>query len=257
VLDLTAGDARVLVSPTEGGRIASLRIRDHELLVGRSGSHDPDDPMSWGCFPLVPFAGRVRHGEFAFDDARYELPITMPPNAIHGTGYLLAWEVDGSGRIVTELGPDWPFGGHAVQRFRLDEHQLVCQMEVHADARSMPAQVGWHPWFAGPPALTFEATAMYERDDEHVPTGRLVAPGAKPWDDCFTGVAYPPKLTWRDTGITLEVSSTCDHWVVFTEPPHAVCVEPQCGPPDAFNLGHGFVVVEPGEPLVHTMTWRW
>jgi galactose mutarotase-like enzyme len=45
--------------------------------------------------------------------------------------------------------------------------------------------------------------------------------------------------------------------VVFTEPPHAVCVEPQCGPPDAFNLGHGFVVVEPGEPLVHTMTWRW
>ena len=222
--------------------------------------------MSWGCFPLVPFAGRVRHGRFTFDDREYELPITMAPNAIHGTGYLREWEVDGSGRIVTDLGPDWPFGGHAVQRFQLGEDELVCRMEVHADVRSMPAQVGWHPWFAGPPALTFEASAMYERDDEHVPTGRLVAPGPLPWDDCFTGVGYPPTLTWSPAsdrepnagGIRLEVSSTCDHWVVYTEPPHAICVEPQSGPPDTVsNLGRGFVVVEPGAPLVHQMTWRW
>jgi aldose 1-epimerase len=70
-------------------------------------------------------------------------------------------------------------------------------------------------------------------------------------------VSYPPKLVWPDGDVTLEVSSSCDHWVVYTEPPHAVCVEPQSGPPDAFNLGRGFVVVEPGAPLVHTMTWRW
>jgi aldose 1-epimerase len=180
VLDLTAGEARLLVSSAEGGRISSLRVRDHELLVGRAASHDPDDPMSWGCFPLVPYAGRVRHGRFTFAGREYELPITMAPNAIHGTAYLRTWEVDGSGRIATDLGPDWPFGGHAVQRFRLDARELVCQLEVHADARSMPAQVGWHPWFAGPPALTFDASAMYERDDEHVPTGRLVPPGPRP-----------------------------------------------------------------------------
>jgi aldose 1-epimerase len=42
---------------------------------------------------------------------------------------------------------------------------------------------------------------------------------------------------------------------VFDEPEHAICVEPQTGPPDAFTLDP--VVVRPGEPLVATATWSW
>jgi aldose 1-epimerase len=43
--------------------------------------------------------------------------------------------------------------------------------------------------------------------------------------------------------------------VVFTEPEHAVCVEPQTGPPDELNLGPR--VVSPASPLVARATWRW
>jgi galactose mutarotase-like enzyme len=42
---------------------------------------------------------------------------------------------------------------------------------------------------------------------------------------------------------------------VYTDPEHAVCVEPQSGPPDEFNLAPN--VVHPGTPLVITATFRW
>ena len=43
--------------------------------------------------------------------------------------------------------------------------------------------------------------------------------------------------------------------VVFDALSHAVCVEPQSGPPDALRLTP--VVVEPGLPLVAEATFRW
>jgi galactose mutarotase-like enzyme len=43
--------------------------------------------------------------------------------------------------------------------------------------------------------------------------------------------------------------------VVFDEPEHAICVEPQSHPPDAFNLGPE--VARPGAPVVVTATWSW
>jgi aldose 1-epimerase len=43
--------------------------------------------------------------------------------------------------------------------------------------------------------------------------------------------------------------------VVYDQPEHTVCVEPQTGPPDALNLGP--VVVTPDRPLTAAMTWSW
>ena len=51
------------------------------------------------------------------------------------------------------------------------------------------------------------------------------------------------------------VSSSCDHWVVYDQPEHATCVEPQSGPPDGFTLCPE--VLAPGETLRHTMTIAW
>jgi aldose 1-epimerase len=56
--------------------------------------------------------------------------------------------------------------------------------------------------------------------------------------------------------LTLTIDSDCSHWVVYNEPDHAVCVEPQSGPPDAVNLGLAAEVV-PGRPFIRTMTLRW
>ena len=59
----------------------------------------------------------------------------------------------------------------------------------------------------------------------------------------------------RPTVAVVQVESDCDHWVVYDEPADATCVEPQSGPPDAFNLVHH--VVTPATPLRRTMTIAW
>ena len=96
---------------------------------------------------------------------------------------------------------------------------------------------------------------MYERDDRHLPTGRLVPPGPRPWDDCVTGMRADPILRWPEA-LELRLTSTCDSWVIYDEPDHAVCVEPQTGPPDEFNRSP--VIAAPGRPLRagFTLAWR-
>jgi aldose 1-epimerase len=65
---------------------------------------------------------------------------------------------------------------------------------------------------------------------------------------------YPPLS--RAPGLTVTVASDCDHWVIYDQPEHATCVEPQSGPPDAANLGLA-TVLQPGEFLQRSMTISW
>lgn len=248
-MELSSSAVRVSIDTKAGGRIASINLRGHELLVTES-----KDPMGWGSYPMIPWAGRVRRGRFAFRGGEYQLHVNMAPHSIHGTCFTRPWDVNEDGTLGIDLGSSWPFGGSAIQRFDLTKDRLICTIEVHNDIRSMPACVGWHPWFRRPVSLSFAASKMYVRDVEYIPSGELIAPPSGPWDDCFTGVLAPPKLNWPG-GPTVSLTSSCDHWVVYDQPAHAVCVEPQTGPPDAFNLAPE--IVEPGKPLVASMTYTW
>jgi aldose 1-epimerase len=61
----------------------------------------------------------------------------------------------------------------------------------------------------------------------------LAEPPPGPWDDCF--INEQPVAMHRH-GQSVRLTSDCNHWVVYDETHHATCVEPQSGPPDAFNL---------------------
>ncbi len=213
--------------------------------------------MSWGSYPMVPYAGRVRRGRFQFDRQEWRLPITLGAHAIHGTVYDQPWAVlestSTSCTLRCPLGPDWPFGGWATQEYTLAGDSFTCELALHTAERPMPAQVGWHPWFVKPDSLTFRPGAMYHRDDEGMPDGALVPVPDGPWDDCFARVEQPIVLRWDD--LELEVRSDCDVWVVYDEPRHATCVEPQSGPPDGFTLDP--VEVSPDLPLRRWMRWTW
>ncbi|HEX9992774.1 MAG TPA: hypothetical protein VGB14_07600, partial [Acidimicrobiales bacterium] len=83
---LAAGPAVAVVDPDCGGRIASLTLDGAELLVTEG-----DEPLDWGCFPMAPWAGRVRRGRFRFDGREHQLTVDLPPHAIHGTTYTRPW----------------------------------------------------------------------------------------------------------------------------------------------------------------------
>ena len=196
-LRLSAPGVDAVIDLVAGGRVASLRVAGRELLKTEGYG-----PIAWGSFPMAPYAGRIRGGTFSFDGRTFDLPITMPPHAIHGTVLHRRWRVIGAGAIETGLGPDWPFTGRVVQRFVLSADALTCRMELHAD-EPMPASIGWHPWFvrrlpelASEIELDLDAGAMYVRDEDGIATTRLVEPPPGPWDDCFTDLRRPPVVRW-------------------------------------------------------------
>jgi aldose 1-epimerase len=257
---LTASGVEAIIDLAVGGRLASFRIDDHELLRTEGVG-----PIQYGSYPMAPYAGRIREGRFSFEGREYMLPITHETHAIHGTVLDRRWSVVGEptamiAEIETDLGPDWPFRGRARQRFGLSPDALTFELAVEAD-EAMPASIGWHPWFLrrafgaeGAVTVDLDAEWMFVRDAAGITTPELIPTPPEPWDDCFAGVRRSPVLRWPGF-LELTVESPCPFWVVYTVPEDAVCVEPQTAPPNALN--GTATIVEPGRPLVATMTWRW
>ena len=252
MIELEAGDVRMTVHPEAGGRIGSIEVAGTRLLL--------DDPaagaMLWGCYPMVPWAGRVRHGRFVVDGVEHRVPVNLTPHAIHGTAFDARWEVVDAGRDHCELRCplDWQFGGNAHQHLQLHPDGLTCLLAAEATTAPTPAAAGWHPCFRTPLDATLEFGRMYVRDEEGIAVPTLVAPKPHPWDDCFVEPLAPLQL--RYAALVVTIDSDCDHWVVYDERADTTCVEPQSGPPDAFTIG-GATHLEPGEILQRRMTIGW
>lgn len=257
VLRVSHGELAAYVAPAAGGRLCQVAFEGLDWLATYDAEHA--GAISWGCFPMVPWAGRVRGGRFRFRGCDYRLPVTLGAHAIHGTGYDVPWTVLASAPDRVELGLElphddrWPFGGRARQVIAVGERRLVLTLAVRAGEQAMPAVVGWHPWFLKPDALQFVPDGCYPRDAEGIATSTLAPPMAGPWDDCFRNTR--PVVLERSAH-ALRLESDCPYWVVYDEPRHATCVEPQSGPPDAFNSGLANFL-EPGAEQVSTFTWSW
>lgn len=263
---LTAGDAELTIDPGNGCRISGLRIGGTELL--RQGER-------FGCFPMVPWCGRIENGRFRNGDVVHQMPLNSGPHAIHGTGRDTSWRVARTSGFETEgragatgsraaftydLAEPWPYTGRVTQTFELTEDSLVLAMAVETYDSSFPAQAGWHPWFRRnlgdeDVRVDFSPAWQEERGENALPTGRRIEPLPGPWDDCFgmpDGVDVT--LTWPGQ-LRLNVSSQAEWVVVYDEQAEAVCVEPQSGPPNGLNTLPQLVT--PLEPLEMAATWKW
>ena len=255
VITLSSGNVQVVIDAIHGSRLSSLRFGEHELLVQRSN----DDSFSWGCYPMAPWAGRTRNGIFEHQGLSVQLPINSAPHAIHGLVHDAEWQVvttsSTSATLRVELDQRWPFAGWVEHRISVDPSSVDLQLTVHAadrndESASMPAQVGWHPWFVRPAQLEAEFKTMYVRDSEGI-AGTQRAHQQQDLmhgqlDDCFTD-AVNTSLLHFENGLTVRLESDCSHWVVYNEPSHAICVEPQSGPPNGLNSEP--LVVSPDQSL--------
>lgn len=256
LLWLRSGGLDVALAPEAGGRIAQIRHDGVDWLVGEE--EGGKSAIGWGCYPMVPWAGRIRHGRFEFDGRRYELPTNFGGHAIHGTGFTRPWQLDSleaDAAVLSLALPEdgyWPFGGTATQTIHLGADHLALQLAVQAGRHAMPAVLGWHPWFRKPDRLEFVADAMYPRDSEGIAITPCAAPTAGPWDDCFVSTRDPVLVC---AGQQLHLSADTDHWVVYDAAAHATCVEPQTGPPDGFTLARHRLL--PGERLALRFDLHW
>ncbi len=266
-IELTANGVSATVYPMLGGRIGQITVAGQPLLVEVPSDVSPS--MGWGSFPMAPWAGRIGGGRFAFEGVEHQLVLNHVDadggpgrsHSIHGTVFARAWTVDEqTATTLTMSSPlagalDWPFGGAVHQRFDVASDHVDVELWIDTEEGRLPAELGWHPWFRKPDRLTFHPTSMYQRDTCGIPTGELVAPNDGPWDDCFVNTS-PVVLHYdRPNAPMITVASDCDHWVVYDQPADATCVEPQSGPPDAFNLSPH--LVSSTTPLRRTMTISW
>lgn len=244
---------RCAIDPLHGGRLSSLQAFGRELLVTKKTE---TNLQKWGSYPMVPFAGRVRNGSFNYGSQTFQLELNMPPHAIHGT--ILDRKVEvidatpTSIAMKVDLGDRFPFKGSVSQSISINDDTIEFVLTLSTEAESMPGQVGWHPWFARPCRVETNFGAMYLRDSAGMPTGKTITPPQGPYDDCFTNSRQSPKIIFSsDREISLVIESDCSHWVIYDEPEHAICVEPQSGPPDGFNLEPK--IITPGSPLTRYM----
>ncbi len=255
MITLSSGDVEVVIDAEHGARLSSVRFGETELLVQRTN----DDSFSWGCYPMAPWAGRIRNGVFEYQGTSVQLPLNSAPHSIHGLVHDATWQVVNtsptSATLRVDLDQRWPFSGWVEHRIAVDSTSVHLQLTVHETEHndeiiSMPAQVGWHPWFVRPVQLEAEFKTMYVRDSDGIAGAQRVQQQHdlmhSPLDDCFTDAVAAPLLKY-DNGLVVRLESDCSHWVVYNEPSHAICVEPQSGPPNGLNSEP--LAVSPNHPL--------
>lgn len=271
------------IDPADGGRIVSLVIAGVERILSKARARALEPAIYWGCYAMVPWAGRIANGRIPANGGDVRLEPNLPPSAIHGLGFDKAWDIversDSAVTMTCDLrGLGWPFGGRARQVLTLGVGRLELELQVGGYTRAGPAGLGWHPWFTRPARADLElrvnASAVLVLDADGVPTGevRPVRPiedlrsgpplGDRRLDHVYVQTKSPAVVRWPDLDLRIEFDASMQTVVVHT-PPEAICVEPQTMWPNAPLLasagirGTGSRTLEPGESLSATAAWTW
>ena len=237
----------------------------------------------WGCYPMIPWAGRLLQGRIPVDGGAARLEQNRPPSSIHGLVFDKPWQVVSQTQTAMTMscelrGLGWPFGGDARQTLRLSPTHLDLELDVGGYTRAGPAGVGWHPWFARPKtgdvAIRVDAREVLVLDADLIPTGERRAVtavedlrtrpvlGDRRLDHVYVNSRGPALVTWPDLDLAIEFDDSLPTTVVHT-PAHGFCVEPQTMWPNAPLLaaegvgGTGLCMLAPGERLRASHRWRW
>lgn len=258
-IEIATGDWRAAIRPAAGGALAALSRRDHDVL--RPMPEGSTNPLDAACFPLVPYANRIRRGRFTLDGEAITLPANNPPeiHSLHGLAWQRPWLVEtllgASVTLVQDHGGKgspggWPWAYRATQNFTLSESGLTITLGLtNASERAMPAGLGLHPYFRrwSDSRVRFAARAVVLSDVQLIPTGEMDAPDIfAPW---AKGATLPPftidhcHADWDGQAcitdglgtITLTASNAPHLHVYAPAAGSELCLEPVNHLPDAVN----------------------
>jgi aldose 1-epimerase len=268
LIALRAGENVCTVS-AQHGAIMSWRCAGHEVLASSSTE---DDPKSFACFVMAPFANRIAHGAFSFDGRPIALPTMQDvnrfdePHALHGQAWRGEWRTEThsatSAVLVFDGGGDsWPWLYRVRQYIALTPHGLQIELEFENRANeTAPASIGLHPSFradAATPLCLQASTSLHMNGPTLTVSEGPIGPAhdfATPrpvagsgLDHCYGGWAGVARLG------ALEIAATgCDYLHLYApRQREQVALEPQTAPPNAPHHpgGSRFQRLAPGQRL--------
>ena len=275
-----SGGTRALISMSGAG-LHALHVGDRAVMPGDTER----SRARWFSGPtLAPWPNRICDGRWSIAGGDFTSPANDGlGNALHGLVFDKAFDVveRRDDRIVLEylLGADaaYPWAVRVRVSYVVDADGLACTFGAvnESDAR-VPFAIGTHPYFAFDDGctLTIDAEQGFAVDDRLIPTGAML--GLEAWgaitgepfalagftaDDCFTGhrrdalgrahtvITYPDGAStdvWQDAamGYTVVFVTRDFEWSDGTT--HAIAIEPQTAPTNAFNTGTSLIWLEPG-----------
>ena len=263
-LHLSHGPCELALLPEIGGSTGAFTYKGMDILrpFPTAEVNASAGPLESAGFPLFPFSGRIQNGAFTWNGHQIELePNFLPePHTIHGQAWQNPWTAEktseASARMVYEHAPgNWPWAYRAEQMFELTEDGLTLTMRLtNTGTETMPAGMGWHPYFPRHDArLMVNVKGIWRSGEDMIPT-EVTTPSEDEdltiWrevdslslDNAFVAEEPEAAIYWPARKIRVDISAdpVMSHTVVYTpKGQDFFCVEPVTHSPDAVNSTHG------------------
>lgn len=284
ILNLTAGNARLVLAPELGGAIANLDVNSRPVLRPSTGE------VSGKLFDLasnilVPFSNRLSGGGFTWNGTHHPIAPNLSFEAlpIHGDGFQKPWDVAESSKDTATLqlnnGQIGPFRYTAQQIFSLTPTGLRIDLSMtNTGPEPLPFGYGFHPWFPrdADTRLSFTAKGVWMEDDDNIPTDYLELSANPDWD-FSADRSLPDRLIdnpWGEwtgtarlsqgsafTSVDISASDALSYIVIYSKGTDCefICFEPVSQAIDAHNDPDlpGLKILAPGQSMSDFMQYTW
>jgi aldose 1-epimerase len=285
-------DEFVSIIPCSGGRIKELWLNNGKENVSvlkkieRIGSEERDDIFTNA--KLSPFAGRIKGGQYSFNNVKYDLILNYPEenNACHGFIYNKIFRVTEQIKneeyasctleyLYKNENKGYPFSYSIALSYGLSVNKgLTCTTKiVNLSDCVIPISDGWHHYYdLGVPVdelkLKLDNLDLIDLDSSMIPDGRrkeykiFDAPngiGGRHFDSCFklkTNGKAETKLISEERNINLLIwqdtgPGKYDYLVIYTPPDRkSIAIEPITSNINSFNNKEGLILLPPGDNFV-------
>jgi len=212
-------------------------------------------PTRGGMALLIPYANRVKGGEYEFDSVKYSLPKNKEGNAIHGLVLDKVFNVSEKKEDEVSLEYLLSHDGYPTTlrcnvTYKALDRGLSVKIKVKNEGdKRAPLTVGAHPYF-----VIAEDWRVITNDDvkqclmkNNIPTGEFVETKIehKEYDDCFL-VEGDVQLISSYSSILIR-RENLPFLQLYTGIKGALAIEPISGAPDAYHNRLGLKIINPKE----------
>jgi aldose 1-epimerase len=263
-IGLRKGSLSVGIAPEWGAALTHLQLcvgTKRIDILRRAGKPQPGLPaaLAASCFPLIPYAGRLRGGRFDFDGRSIAYPLNALPelNSSHGDGFTRRWALTQleRDRAVMDILPDpgAPIQYHCRRSVDVLEDRVQVSMRIqNLEQRRIPLGIGLHPYFANRHGAVIAAglPVRWQWDRELMPTtrepnchephyARGMAAADLPVAAQYCGWNGEARIEWPADGVSVRLVTepALSHVVIWAPVGEDFfCFEPLSHATDAFNL---------------------